>query len=102
MMGRVNVAARNAGRDPKAVSRIYNLEIRLGTRPPEEYPTAVFGTVDQIVAELARFARLGFDSFNFLPVGPDEAQQLGLGREVLPLARVALAEPQDPGPSVAL
>ncbi len=93
MVRRIEASARQVGRDPDAVRKIYNLEVCITERPQAPSPGLVAGTAAQFVAHLERFARLGFNGFNFVPRGDDIAEQVNrLGFEVLPLARARLRD----------
>jgi alkanesulfonate monooxygenase SsuD/methylene tetrahydromethanopterin reductase-like flavin-dependent oxidoreductase (luciferase family) len=88
MRDRVLGAARDAGRDPDELTCVYNLDIRVGEG--SEQPTVVSGSPDSLVDRLAGFLRMGFSALNFIPSGPDQAEQVErLGREVLPGIRDA-------------
>ncbi|MDQ4005474.1 MAG: LLM class flavin-dependent oxidoreductase [Actinomycetota bacterium] len=86
MRHRVMTAARQAGRRPEDVTCIYNVEVCVGRADPGE---SVVSGVPEVVAErLSGFARMGFQGFNFLPVGPGrEEQAVRLADEVIPALR---------------
>jgi alkanesulfonate monooxygenase SsuD/methylene tetrahydromethanopterin reductase-like flavin-dependent oxidoreductase (luciferase family) len=87
---RVMAAAAAAGRDPDELTCAYNLEVRVDERPAIG-PSVVTGTADAVAEQLAGFVGLGFTALNFLPVGPDTAEQVELlAREVVPGVRAAL------------
>jgi alkanesulfonate monooxygenase SsuD/methylene tetrahydromethanopterin reductase-like flavin-dependent oxidoreductase (luciferase family) len=88
MRDRVLEAAREAGRDPAAITCVYNLDIRVGEDSGE--PTVVSGLPDVLVERVTGFLKLGFSALNLIPFGPDQAEQMErLGREVLPGVRAA-------------
>jgi alkanesulfonate monooxygenase SsuD/methylene tetrahydromethanopterin reductase-like flavin-dependent oxidoreductase (luciferase family) len=88
MRDRVLGAAREAGRDPDELTFVYNLDIRVGEG--SEQPTVVSGSLDFLVERLTEFLRMGFSALNFIPSGPDQAEQVErLGLEVLPGVRGA-------------
>jgi probable F420-dependent oxidoreductase len=86
MHERVLRAASEAGRDPQAISWIYNLQVRVGERDPR--PHVVSGSPDEVVDRLVGLVGLGLQAMNFLVVGagPDE-QAERLANEVLPAVR---------------
>lgn len=73
MRERILSAARGAGRDPAEITCIYNMEIGLNVAPQ---PGVVTGTAGELVERLRSFNRLGFQGFNFIPIGPQGAEQL--------------------------
>ena len=90
MQDRIDDAAREAGREPKEITRVYNVDGRIGPEgdgplegPPEKWAEALSG-----------FAlELGMDSFVFWPKGPleDHERQVELfAREVAPAVREAV------------
>jgi alkanesulfonate monooxygenase SsuD/methylene tetrahydromethanopterin reductase-like flavin-dependent oxidoreductase (luciferase family) len=79
-------AAAGAGRDPRALHLIYNLQLSFDTREAAD----VSGTPVEVADRLRGFLDLGFTGFNFKLVGPDRTTALGLlGSEVAPLLRQA-------------
>ena len=87
MRARIDAAARAAGRDPDEITGAYNVEFSIGGEPR---PTAVAGPPDAVVEQLRGFVELGFTAFNFMPVGPDAAEQLHrLANDVLPAVRAS-------------
>jgi alkanesulfonate monooxygenase SsuD/methylene tetrahydromethanopterin reductase-like flavin-dependent oxidoreductase (luciferase family) len=87
MLERVLAAARRAGRDLADIARILNTGIRIDEHT-ERDPDAIVGSAQQVVDELAGFATLGFTGFNFLPRGPQVAEQIDrLATEVIPALR---------------
>jgi alkanesulfonate monooxygenase SsuD/methylene tetrahydromethanopterin reductase-like flavin-dependent oxidoreductase (luciferase family) len=94
---RVVAAARAAGRDPDAITCVYNLSVRIDEHADPE-PSVVAGAPDAVTERLRSFAELGFTAMNFLPVGPGQEEQIErLAREVLPALRAAGA-PHERGP----
>jgi alkanesulfonate monooxygenase SsuD/methylene tetrahydromethanopterin reductase-like flavin-dependent oxidoreductase (luciferase family) len=88
MRDHVLEAAREVGRDPEAITCVYNLDIRVGEDSGE--PTVVSGSPDVLVERLTGFLKLGFSALNLIPSGPDHAEQMErLGREVIPGVRAA-------------
>lgn len=87
-MLRVIVAtARDAGRDPDRIARIYNLPVSIGPERPAS-GAIVNGPPDAVAARLVEFSRLGFTGFNLIVTGPDpHAQRLRLAGEVMPAVR---------------
>jgi probable F420-dependent oxidoreductase len=87
MRGRVLAAAREAGRDPSAITCAYNVVIRV-EEPGDTDPSVVSGSPDAVAERLQSFAEIGFTAFNFMPTGPGEDEQVErLAREVLPALR---------------
>jgi probable F420-dependent oxidoreductase len=87
MRERVLSAAGEAGRRPEDITCIYNVEVRVDDRAaPQE--SVVSGPPEVIVERLSGFARIGFQGFNFLPVGPGRDEQAErLAQEVIPALR---------------
>jgi probable F420-dependent oxidoreductase len=89
MRERIAAAAREAGRDPADIAGVYNLEIRVDDRPVDE-PFVLSGPPDPLAERLRGFVDLGFTAFNFIPAGPDAADQAErLAHEVVPAVRSA-------------
>jgi alkanesulfonate monooxygenase SsuD/methylene tetrahydromethanopterin reductase-like flavin-dependent oxidoreductase (luciferase family) len=87
MRERVLAAARDAGRDPAELTCAYNLAVRVDERARPR-PDAVIGPPDAVAERLLGFLELGFTALNFIPTGPDAAEQAQrLAREVLPAVR---------------
>jgi alkanesulfonate monooxygenase SsuD/methylene tetrahydromethanopterin reductase-like flavin-dependent oxidoreductase (luciferase family) len=88
MREQVLASARQAGRDPEAITCCYNLEVRIGDGGGR--PGVVSGSPEEVAEQLGSFVRLGFTAFNFILVGPGEDEQRErLGREVIPAVRSA-------------
>jgi probable F420-dependent oxidoreductase len=86
MRRRVMTAAREAGRRPEDVTCIYNVEVRVGQADPGE--SVVSGAPEVVAERLSGFARMGFQGFNFLLVGPGREEQAErLAGEVIPALR---------------
>ena len=84
MRDRVMRAARDAGRDPDAITSVYNVDVRVddGADTPD---FVISGSAAELAATLAGFARLGFDAMNFCPFGPAQDEQAELlARDVIP------------------
>lgn len=89
MRERVLAAARSAGRSPEEIVSCYNLEVRIGDSDPR--PDVVSGSPNVVAERLGSFVQLGFTAFNFIPVGPGEAEQRErLAREVIPAVRAGV------------
>jgi alkanesulfonate monooxygenase SsuD/methylene tetrahydromethanopterin reductase-like flavin-dependent oxidoreductase (luciferase family) len=87
MRAHIERGAREAGRDAETITSVYNLEIRVDERAATE-PSVVSGSSDAVVERLNEFVMLGFDGFNFQPVGPDRREQIDrLANEVVPTLR---------------
>ena len=90
MRDRVLGAARDAGRDPAEITCAYNLAVRVDEHAKPQ-PDTVAGPPDGVAEQLLGFLQLGFTALNFIPTGPDSAQQAQrLAREVLPAVRAAV------------
>jgi alkanesulfonate monooxygenase SsuD/methylene tetrahydromethanopterin reductase-like flavin-dependent oxidoreductase (luciferase family) len=86
MRERVFDAARKAGRDPREISCIYNLQVSVGEPDPD--PSIVSGPPQHVIERLLDFVELGFTGFNLVPTGPEaDAQPERFARDVLPLVR---------------
>jgi probable F420-dependent oxidoreductase len=87
MRDRVLAAAEAAGRDPTAITAVYNLQVRVDDGDGRT-AGVVSGSPEAIADELLGFAGLGFAGFNFIPSGAGRLEQIDrLGGEVLPLLR---------------
>jgi probable F420-dependent oxidoreductase len=89
MRERVLAAAREAGRQPEAITCAYNLVVRVDERAGAG-PPAVSGPPDAVVERLLGFAGIGFTALNFILAGPGRDEQAErLAHEVLPAVRAA-------------
>jgi alkanesulfonate monooxygenase SsuD/methylene tetrahydromethanopterin reductase-like flavin-dependent oxidoreductase (luciferase family) len=80
---RILEAAARAGRSPEAIACIYNLEVRIGSKDPDD--SVVSGEPSEIFERLLGFVELGFSGMNFIVGGPDAREQRRrLAMEVLP------------------
>jgi len=87
MRDRIFEAARDAGRDPRVITLVYNMNFRVDEKA-EERPEAVTGSPQKIADQLGGFTELGFTAMNFSPVGPEPERQVErLAQEVLPTLR---------------
>lgn len=85
---RIDQAAEEAGRDPAAIRRIYNL---MGRITRGERGDTLEGPVDYWVEELVRLAQeYGMDSFIFAPKDPGEQQLRLFAEQVVPAVSRAL------------
>jgi alkanesulfonate monooxygenase SsuD/methylene tetrahydromethanopterin reductase-like flavin-dependent oxidoreductase (luciferase family) len=92
MRRRIDEAAREAGRDPATIRRVYNLMGAITDRPAE---AALQGPASHWVEELTRFAAdLGFDTFVFWPAEDPVRQLERFAAEVVPGVREAVAAPR--------
>jgi alkanesulfonate monooxygenase SsuD/methylene tetrahydromethanopterin reductase-like flavin-dependent oxidoreductase (luciferase family) len=83
----VQVAAREAGREPSEITAAYNMLVRVGDEQPGNVMT-IAGPAESITDQLIGFIGLGFTSFNLVPAGTDRMDQIELlGRDVLPVLR---------------
>lgn len=87
MRDKVHAAAIAAGRTPEDITCGLNVAVHVGhDLPPSD--DLIAGTPDQIIERLAGYAELGFTAFNFLPRGPEPAEQVRLiASEVVPALR---------------
>lgn len=89
LWGRVEAAARDAGRDPSSITAAYNLLVRIGEAMPGQ-ATSVAGPAEAVIEQLVGFTRLGFTSFNLVPFGTGRMEQIErLGSDVVPALRRA-------------
>ena len=87
MRARIAQGARDAGRDPDAISLVYNVDVNVGAAG-DPSPHVVSGPPDAVAERLAAFVPLGFSAFNLMPVGPGVDEQVeSLGRDVIPALR---------------
>jgi alkanesulfonate monooxygenase SsuD/methylene tetrahydromethanopterin reductase-like flavin-dependent oxidoreductase (luciferase family) len=85
MRDKIFKAAEGAGRDPGSITCAYHIQVSL---QPDEDPSVVSGSPDQIATRLHDFTKLGFTALSLSPVGPDPAETVErLGVEVLPAVR---------------
>jgi alkanesulfonate monooxygenase SsuD/methylene tetrahydromethanopterin reductase-like flavin-dependent oxidoreductase (luciferase family) len=92
----VDEAAERAGRDPRSIRRIVNLQGAIGDQPPPPRSglrvgylagEPLSGPADWWVETLAGFADDGFDTIVFWPVDPSPAQVETLISDVVPHLR---------------
>jgi probable F420-dependent oxidoreductase len=87
MRDRIMAAARDAGREPEAITCIYNVDVRVEGRGSSP-DFVVSGSADELTERLRGFAGLGFDGMNLCPYGPDPEEQAELlARDVIPAVR---------------
>jgi probable F420-dependent oxidoreductase len=87
MRDKILAGARDAGRDPDGITCVYNMEIRVD-EGAERRSSVVSGPPGAVADQLVGFLRLGFTAFNFIPSGPDQAEQAErLANEVVPAVR---------------
>jgi len=90
MMQLVDQNAREAGRDPGDVARIYNLQVSVGQSVDEGH-FVVAGTPEAVAERLIGFVKLGFRGFNLIPTGANADEQVArLADEVIPGVRAAV------------
>lgn len=90
MQQRIDDGARAAGRDPAAITRIYNVFGTIGDTAAADPFT---GTVEQWTATLTELAvQTGMDTFLFGTPGDDIGQVRRFAAEVVPAVRAAVAE----------
>ena len=87
MRQNVLAAAEIAGRSPEEIACVLNVEIALGDHHDPQ-PGLVAGPAAKVTARLGDFLGLGFNAFNFVPVGTSvKAQAEELATEVIPSLR---------------
>jgi probable F420-dependent oxidoreductase len=87
MRDRIMRSARDAGRDPDAITCVYNIDVTVAGGV-DASPSVLAGTTDLLAERLIEFTRLGFSAFNFFVVGPGPDEQAErLAREVVPAVR---------------
>jgi alkanesulfonate monooxygenase SsuD/methylene tetrahydromethanopterin reductase-like flavin-dependent oxidoreductase (luciferase family) len=87
MRHKVLAAAEAAGREVDDVTCAVNLQIALDHHDPSS-PEVITGTSDTVAARLLELVAVGFTAFNFIPVGPQLAEQTErLAIEVIPAVR---------------
>lgn len=99
--GRVDEAARRAGRDPAAITRVYNVDGHIGEAPSAGTPVSGAPKVwTDLLVELA--VDTGFDTFVLAPAG-DVAEQIErYATDVVPRVRRAVeGAPPPPVPAAA-
>jgi alkanesulfonate monooxygenase SsuD/methylene tetrahydromethanopterin reductase-like flavin-dependent oxidoreductase (luciferase family) len=85
---RIDDAATEAGRDPHAIRRIYNVSGEIIDGPAR---ALLHGPAEHWVQELSRFAiDLGFDAFVLWPSGDPIEQTERFARDVAPAVRDAV------------
>jgi alkanesulfonate monooxygenase SsuD/methylene tetrahydromethanopterin reductase-like flavin-dependent oxidoreductase (luciferase family) len=86
-LGAIEDAARNAGRDPSAIRRVYNLGGAIGPATGRPF----VGPVEFWIEELVRIAGIGMDGLVFWPNGDDPIGQAEtFAHEVAPAVRAEL------------
>lgn len=87
MRERIFQAARDAGRDPREITCVYNVVVDVDGQVGET-ADVVAGPPELIATRLREFASLGFSAFNFVLAGADAAEQAErLATEVMPALR---------------
>lgn len=90
MRDRVLTAAREAGRDPAAITCALHMQARVDEHAAPE-PSLVAGPPAAVTEQLLAFARIGFTSFSFTLTGSGTREQAErLAQEVVPAVRAAL------------
>jgi alkanesulfonate monooxygenase SsuD/methylene tetrahydromethanopterin reductase-like flavin-dependent oxidoreductase (luciferase family) len=89
MQARIDAAALEAGREPAAVRRLYNVGGRITDGASEGF---LHGPASQWVDELTALAlEHGMDTFVLAPPADDELQVRRFGEDVVPLVRAEVA-----------
>jgi len=90
MMDLVHQSAREAGRDPRDVACIYNVQVRVGGSG-DESDFVVAGRPEAVAEQLIGFVKLGFRGLNLIPFGANADEQVArLAGEVIPGVRAAV------------
>jgi len=90
MQQRIEAAAREAGRKPQDIRRIYNVMGQITAGPAQQL---LVGPVSHWIEELTRFAiEFGMDTFIFWPAEDRMHQIERFAAEVVPGVRVAVAQ----------
>ncbi|WP_256788121.1 LLM class flavin-dependent oxidoreductase [Frankia sp. AvcI1] len=84
----VLAAARDAGRDPAAITCACNVIVRVGA-PPQPGAGAVAGGVQEVIDQLLQILAVGFTAL--LLAIPTVAQQELVAREIIPAVRAEVA-----------
>jgi alkanesulfonate monooxygenase SsuD/methylene tetrahydromethanopterin reductase-like flavin-dependent oxidoreductase (luciferase family) len=93
MAERIDAAAAEAGRDPAAIKRLYNVS---GSITEGEVDQLLLGPVGHWVETLTGFALdLGFDTFIFWPCREPEVQVRRFVEEVVPAVRSGVARSRE-------
>lgn len=83
MRDRIMDAAMKAGRNPEAITCVYNVDVRVGSDPTPDF--VVSAPADELAERLTSFMGLGFNAINLVPFGPERAEQIErLAHEVTP------------------
>jgi alkanesulfonate monooxygenase SsuD/methylene tetrahydromethanopterin reductase-like flavin-dependent oxidoreductase (luciferase family) len=91
MRERVLAAARQAGRDPAAITCALHVQVRVDERA-RAADSVVSGPPAAVAEQLAGFIGLGFTALSLTPAGPEPAEQAErLAREVMPAVTAAVS-----------
>jgi alkanesulfonate monooxygenase SsuD/methylene tetrahydromethanopterin reductase-like flavin-dependent oxidoreductase (luciferase family) len=87
MRDRIVAAAEEVGRDPKEITFVYNVEVRIDSTT-DANSHVVSGSPEAVADELRSLIQLGFGGMNLMAVGPNLDEQVErLGAELLPRLR---------------
>jgi alkanesulfonate monooxygenase SsuD/methylene tetrahydromethanopterin reductase-like flavin-dependent oxidoreductase (luciferase family) len=87
MRDRIVAAAEEVGRDPKEITFVYNVEVRIDSTT-DANSNVVSGSPEAVADELRTLIQLGFSGMNLMAVGPNLDEQVErLGAELLPRLR---------------
>jgi alkanesulfonate monooxygenase SsuD/methylene tetrahydromethanopterin reductase-like flavin-dependent oxidoreductase (luciferase family) len=87
MRDRIVAAAEEVGRDPKEITFVYNVEVRIDSTT-DANSHVVSGSPEAVADELRTLIQLGFGGMNLMAVGPNLDEQVErLGAELLPRLR---------------
>ncbi|CAN5844700.1 MAG: LLM class flavin-dependent oxidoreductase [Acidimicrobiia bacterium] len=86
----IHQSARDAGRDPRDIACIYNLQVSIDQRG-DAGEFVVSGTPEAVAERLVGFINLGFSGFNMIPTGANADGQIArLAHDVIPAVRAAV------------
>jgi alkanesulfonate monooxygenase SsuD/methylene tetrahydromethanopterin reductase-like flavin-dependent oxidoreductase (luciferase family) len=87
MRRKVLVAAESVGRSRDEITCALNLEIAIGDRDHPR-PEVISGPADRVASRLCELVALGFNAFNFMPIGTQLVEETArLATEVIPSVR---------------
>jgi hypothetical protein len=87
VVARLDAGARDAGRDPASIRKIYNLNGVIGSASPHPFQGSIDQWVDQLVDVAQRF---GMNGFVYWPNNDHDRQIALFAEEVVPAVRPAL------------
>ncbi|OUS80536.1 LLM class flavin-dependent oxidoreductase [Rhodococcus sp. NCIMB 12038] len=91
---RIDAAAVEAGRNPRLIRKVFNINGIIGTESHEPFQGSVTQWVDHIVTAVTEF---GMNAFSYWPNDQYDRQIAMFSSEVVPAARAALADTEAAG-----